>query len=71
MSVFRPTLARLVKQLGFRCAGGLFEAEYLRSLNFDVKTVTDIGVDRGTKPLYGAFDSCFFLLVDPRRQAEC
>lgn len=70
MGAFQATWARLAKQLGLRRGGGLFEAEYLRSLRFDVRTVIDIGVDRGTKPLYRAFEDCSFLLVDPRRQAE-
>jgi hypothetical protein len=56
MRSFRSTLARLAKQLGLRRAGGLFESEYLRSLGFDVRTVIDVGVDRGTKPLYDAFN---------------
>jgi FkbM family methyltransferase len=42
----------------------------LQSLGFDVRTVIDVGVDRGTKPLYDAFCGCLFVLVDPRRQAE-
>ena len=70
MRAFRATLARLAKQLELRRAGGLFESEYLRSLGFDVRTVIDVGVDRGTKPLYDAFNDCLFVLVDPRHQAE-
>jgi FkbM family methyltransferase len=70
MRSFRSTSARLAKQLGLRRAGGLFESEYLRSLGFDVRTVIDVGVDRGTKPLYDAFNDCLFVLVDPRHEAE-
>jgi len=72
MSVFRAALARFAKRLGLARAqdGGLFEGEYLRSLGFDVRTVIDVGVDSGTKPLYDAFDGGFFVLVDPRRQVE-
>jgi len=70
MRAFRATLGRVARQVGLRRAGGLFESQYLRSLGFEVKTVIDVGVDRGTKPLYEAFDDCLFLLVDPRRQAE-
>jgi hypothetical protein len=70
MRAFRATLARLAKQLALRRAGGLFESEYLRSLGFDVRTVIDVGVGRGTKPLYEAFNDCLFVLVDPRPEAE-
>jgi hypothetical protein len=70
MRAFRATFARLAKQFGLRRAGGLFESEYLRSLGFDVRTVIDVGVDRGTKPLYDAFNDCLFVLVDPRHEAE-
>jgi FkbM family methyltransferase len=70
MTVIRELLARLASHLGCRRARGLFESDYLRSLGFDVKTVIDVGVDSGTKPLYDAFDDCLFVLVDPRREAE-
>lgn len=58
------------ERLGLRRPEGLFTCRYLQSLGFDVKTVIDVGVDRGTKPLYDAFDRCLFVLVDPRREAE-
>jgi FkbM family methyltransferase len=70
MTVIRETLARLAGRLGYRRAGGLFDRDYLRSLGFDVKTVVDVGVNHGTRPLYNAFDDCQFVLVDPRRGAE-
>lgn len=60
----------MARHLGYRRAQGLFESDYLKSLGFDVKTVIDVGVDSGTKPLYDAFDDCLFVLVEPRRDAE-
>lgn len=70
MTTVRAILASAAKQLGVRQAGGLFDSNYLRSLGFAVRTVVDVGVDRGTKPLYDAFPESQFVLVDPRRQAE-
>ncbi len=70
MTVIREILARLASHLGYMRERELFENDYLRSLGFDVKTVIDVGVNRGTKPLYDAFDDCLFVLVDPRREAE-
>jgi FkbM family methyltransferase len=34
----------------------LFDGNYLRSLGFNVRTIIDIGVYTGTRPLYDAFD---------------
>jgi FkbM family methyltransferase len=70
MAIHRAVLARLGRHLGLRRSGGLFNSNYLRSLGFNINTVIDIGVDRGTKPLYDAFADCRFVLIDPRRQAE-
>jgi FkbM family methyltransferase len=70
MMAVRDALARLAGRLGYRRACGLFDSEYLRSLAFDVKTIVDVGVNQGTKPLYDAFGDCWFVLVDPRRDAE-
>jgi FkbM family methyltransferase len=70
MAAIRETLVRLASHLGYRRERGLFESNYLRSLDFDVKTVIDVGVNKGTRPLYDAFDDCMFVLVDPRRDAE-
>jgi FkbM family methyltransferase len=70
MTAIRKAMARWASRLGYRPVRGLFESDYLRSLGFDVKTVIDVGVDSGTKPLYDAFEDCFFVLVEPRREAE-
>jgi FkbM family methyltransferase len=70
MTVIRAAMARLARHFGYRPARGLFESDYLRSLGFEVKTIIDVGVDSGTKPLYDAFDDCFFVLVEPRREGE-
>jgi hypothetical protein len=70
MMAVREALARLAGRLGFIRACGLFDSEYLRSLAFDVKTIVDVGVNQGTKPLYDVFGDCRFGLVDPRGQAE-
>ncbi len=70
MNTWRATWTRAIKKLGLRRPGGLFDSEYLRSLNLEVRTVIDVGVDRGTRPLYDAFSDCLFVLVDPSRQAE-
>jgi FkbM family methyltransferase len=56
--------------LGFSRARRRFESTYLRSLGLEVATILDIGVGHGTKPLYDAFEDCFFVLVDPQRRAE-
>jgi len=63
-------VAQIAGRLGYRRHRGMFERNYLRSLGFNVKTVVDIGVYRGTPPLYEAFDNCLFILVDPQRGAE-
>lgn len=70
MAEFRETLAKFASQLGYRRETGLFRSDYLQSLGFDVRTIIDVGVDHGTRPLYDAFGDCMFVLIDPRRDAE-
>ena len=45
----------------------LFDAAYLRSLGLTARTILDVGVGHGTKPLYEAFADRRFVLIDPRR----
>ncbi|UVO31807.1 FkbM family methyltransferase [Bradyrhizobium arachidis] len=47
---------------------GLF-FKHLKSLNFDVKTVIDVGIALGTSPIYEAFPQARYFLVEP--VAEC
>ena len=65
----RSPLRKLARVCGYRNPCDLFQKSYLQSLGFDVSTIVDVGVDHGTKELYGAFENCFFVLVDPRRNA--
>ena len=65
----RSPLGKLARVCGYRNPFDLFQRNYLQSLCFDVSTIVDVGVDHGTKELYGAFENCFFVLVDPRRNA--
>ncbi|VIO77498.1 FkbM family methyltransferase [Bradyrhizobium ivorense] len=43
---------------------GLF-FKHLKSLDFDVKTVIDVGVALGTSPIYDAFPRARYFLVEP------
>ncbi|HEY1708217.1 MAG TPA: FkbM family methyltransferase [Rhizomicrobium sp.] len=42
----------------------------LRHAQLNVAEIVDVGVCHGTPFLYNAFPDCFFLLVDPRKDAE-
>jgi FkbM family methyltransferase len=70
LSALPESLRLLAGRLGARLSRDLFRRDYLRSLKFDVKTIVDVGVHRGTKPLYEAFPDCLFVLVDPQRDCE-
>lgn len=65
MTAKPDNLRLLAGRLGIRRSRDLFRSDYLRALNFGVKTVVDVGVHRGTQPLYAAFPDCHFILVDP------
>lgn len=49
-----------------------FRADYLKGFSFDVSTVVDVGVYKGTHQLYKAFadDKVKFVLIDPLPEAE-
>jgi FkbM family methyltransferase len=70
MTAIRRHLAEMARALGLRKSPGLFHSHYLRSLGFTAKTIVDIGVYKGTRPLYQAFSECLFILVDPQRNIE-
>ncbi len=44
--------------------------KFLRQKNFYPSTVIDIGVAKGTKPLYMSFPKSFFLLIEPIKNYE-
>lgn len=50
-------------KIGFQLDG--LTDSYLKSLNFQVETVFDVGVHKGTSFLYTAFPGKKFVLVDP------
>ncbi len=47
-----------------------FRAEYLAAFEFDVRTIVDIGVYRGTLQLYRAFPDAELILIDPLAEAR-
>lgn len=54
-----------VRKAGLVVARTKFSASYLKSYNFQARTIVDVGVYAGTEPLYSAFPDCQFVLVDP------
>ncbi len=44
--------------------------KFLRQKNFYPSTIIDIGVAKGTKPLYVSFPKSFFLLIEPIKNYE-
>ena len=39
--------------------------DHIKSLGFDANTVIDVGVAKGTPPLYEAFPNAYFILIEP------
>jgi FkbM family methyltransferase len=70
MTMLRESLKRVANRLHGLQTRGLFESGYLKSLGFGARTIIDIGVHKGTRPLYDAFNECSFILIDPLRGIE-
>ena len=70
MTALRSMLSRQARRLGYRRSPSLFDSDYLKSLDFKAKTIIDVGVHKGTVPLYEAFADRHFVLVDPQRGIE-
>ena len=59
----------MLVKAGYSVAPPKMSPQYLKKLNFDVRTVFDIGVNKGTPGLYKAFRHATIVLVDPRQEA--
>jgi FkbM family methyltransferase len=59
----------LLSDAGYTVVPPKMAPSYLGSLNFGVKTVFDVGVNKGTPGLYKAFAGTTIVLVDPRAEA--
>lgn len=56
-------------EAGFSVTRPKMSPGYLGDLNFGVRTVFDIGVNKGTPGLYRAFPGSTIVLVDPRKES--
>ena len=71
MTEWTNELAELARANGYRKEIDLFRRpSYLSTFGPEVKTVFDVGVSRGTRPLYVAFPQCDFILIDPNKAGE-
>ena len=55
-----------LRQEGYHISKNRFSTNYLKSLNFKIKTLIDIGVNNGTPNLYAAFPKADMFLIDPQ-----
>lgn len=51
---------------GYHISRNRFTTKYLKSLNFKINTLIDIGVNYGTPDIYAAFSNVKMLLIDPQ-----
>lgn len=57
--------AAALKAEGWTVFPPKYSPKYLASLGFEAQTIIDVGVHRGTRALYRAFEGRKFLLIDP------
>jgi FkbM family methyltransferase len=81
-SPVKRVVHRVVNRLGYRIqrvpaeksrwepGKTYWNADYLRRLRFEPRTLVDVGVGRGIAPLYQAFPEAHLVLVDPIRECE-
>ncbi len=52
---------------GYHISRNRFSTNYFKSLKFNIKTLFDIGVNKGTPNLYSAFENAKLVLIDPQK----
>lgn len=62
---FKEKVAASLRQEGYTVHMEKFHPLYLKKFNFSISTIIDIGVFKGTQPLYDSFPEAHILLVDP------
>jgi FkbM family methyltransferase len=55
-----------LRKEGYHISRNRFTTKYLKSLNFNINTLIDIGVNQGTPDIYAAFPDSKMLLIDPQ-----
>jgi len=59
----------LLREAGYVVVPEKMGARYLLDMGFDVMTVFDVGVNKGTPGLYRAFKDKEIVLIDPRKES--
>lgn len=60
---------KVLKAAGYAVTTPKMAPKYLRDMGFDVATVFDVGVNKGTPGLYKSFPKAKIVLIDPRKES--